>query len=165
MCYKGTNTWINLTSDILRSKHFNVHKHFSTAIQIGLECSFKPDSFSSEVGITLTVQSVERRATGLSARFRFPAGERFLFFTAFRLILRPTQPPIQWVQGECSPEVKRPKYEDEDIWGSADVAPLLISALDGTEWSASLSVCFNPVVIAAGALWVGGPQSNNIILP
>jgi hypothetical protein len=43
---------------------------------------------------------------------RFPAGLRiFLFTTASRTALGPTQPPIQWVAGVHSLEVKRPGCE------------------------------------------------------
>jgi hypothetical protein len=35
----------------------------------------------------------------------------FLFITASRTALGPTQPPIQWVQGALSLEVKRPRCE------------------------------------------------------
>jgi hypothetical protein len=37
----------------------------------------------------------------------------FLFATAFRPALGPTQPPIQWVQGALSPGLKRPGREDD----------------------------------------------------
>jgi hypothetical protein len=35
----------------------------------------------------------------------------FLFTTVFRMALRPTQPPIQWVPGVLSLGVKRPGHE------------------------------------------------------
>jgi hypothetical protein len=37
----------------------------------------------------------------------------FLFTTASRTALEPTQPPIQWVPGALSLEVKRPRREAE----------------------------------------------------
>jgi hypothetical protein len=37
--------------------------------------------------------------------------EIFLFTTVFKLVLGPTQPPIQWVQGTLSLGVKRPERE------------------------------------------------------
>jgi hypothetical protein len=46
----------------------------------------------------------------MSSRFRFPGGGLgiFLFTTASRTDLGPTQPPIQWVTGGSFPGVKRP---------------------------------------------------------
>jgi hypothetical protein len=35
----------------------------------------------------------------------------FLFTTASRTVLEPTQPPIQWVPGDLSVAVKRPELE------------------------------------------------------
>jgi hypothetical protein len=46
----------------------------------------------------------------------------FLFSTASRLDLGPTQPPIQWVPGVLSPAVKRPGREaDHSLSSSAEV--------------------------------------------
>jgi hypothetical protein len=46
----------------------------------------------------------------------------FLFATASRPTLRPTQPPIQWVVEVLSPRVKRPEREpDYSSTSSADV--------------------------------------------
>jgi hypothetical protein len=60
-------------------------------------------------------QSVERRATGSSARVRFPAGAReFFYSTASRLVLGPTQPPIQWVPRVISRGIKRPGRESDN---------------------------------------------------
>jgi hypothetical protein len=36
------------------------------------------------------------------------------FFMSSRLVLEPTQPPIQWVPGALSPGVKRPGREDDN---------------------------------------------------
>ena len=44
-------------------------------------------------------------------------GKIFLLCKARRLALEPTQPPIQWLSGNVSSEVKQPKYEDE-YWHS-----------------------------------------------
>jgi hypothetical protein len=50
------------------------------------------------------------------------AGEVFLFSTAFRTILGPTQPPIQWVPENLSPRVKRTECEtDHSLLSSAEV--------------------------------------------
>jgi hypothetical protein len=40
----------------------------------------------------------------------------FFFITASRMVMGPTQPPIQWVPGALSLEVKRP-------WREADHSP------------------------------------------
>jgi hypothetical protein len=46
----------------------------------------------------------------------------FLFTTVSRTVLRPTQPPIQWVPGVLSLEVKRPGREaDQSPQSSAEV--------------------------------------------
>jgi hypothetical protein len=47
-------------------------------------------------------------------RVRIPARTgNFLFDTASTPALGPTQPPIQWLQGNISPEIKRPEREAE----------------------------------------------------
>jgi hypothetical protein len=46
----------------------------------------------------------------------------FLFTTASRMALGPTQPPIQWVPGALSLEVKRPGHEaDHSPPSSAEI--------------------------------------------
>jgi hypothetical protein len=48
------------------------------------------------------------------SRVRFSAGLGiFLFTTASRTALEPTQPPVQWVPGALSLEVKRPERETD----------------------------------------------------
>jgi hypothetical protein len=65
-------------------------------------------SHDSSVGIALGYGLDDR-----GSRVRFPAGggEFFLFTTASRTALGPTQPPIQWVSGALSLGVKRPGRE------------------------------------------------------
>jgi hypothetical protein len=68
-----------------------------------------PDAKScdSSVGITLGYGLDNR-----GSRVRFLAGIGiFLFITASRMALGPTQPPIQWVPGALSLGIKRPGYE------------------------------------------------------
>jgi hypothetical protein len=57
------------------------------------------------------------------SRVRFPTGDGiFLFTTAFRTALEPTQPPIQWVPGALSLGVKQPGREaDHSPPSSAEV--------------------------------------------
>jgi hypothetical protein len=62
-------------------------------------------------GITQTNPNYKWRATGWTARVRFPAWQDYLFSTASRLALRPVQPPIRWVPGASSPGIKRPGRE------------------------------------------------------
>jgi hypothetical protein len=46
----------------------------------------------------------------------------FLFCIAFRLVLGHTQPPVQWVPGDISPEIKTAGHEtDNSTKSSADV--------------------------------------------
>jgi len=50
------------------------------------------------------------------SRVRFPAGlVIFLFTTSPRTSLGPTHPPIQWVSGALSQEVKRPESEADHL--------------------------------------------------
>jgi hypothetical protein len=52
--------------------------------------------------------------TGLITVVRFPEGTKkglFLFSTASRPALLPTQPSIKWVSGSLSPGLKRPGHE------------------------------------------------------
>jgi hypothetical protein len=70
------------------------------------------ESRASSVGIALGY-GLENRGS----RVRFPAGAgNFLFITASRTALGPTQPPIKWVPGALSLGVKRP-------WREADHSP------------------------------------------
>jgi len=51
---------------------------------------------------------------GWTTNTRLPEGEGiFLFVTASRWTLGPTQASIQWVLGALSPEVKRPGHESD----------------------------------------------------
>jgi hypothetical protein len=63
-------------------------------------------------GKTGIAQSVQRRVTGWTARFRFPAGvTNFLFPTEYRPTLGPIQPHTLRVPGTLSPKVKRPELQ------------------------------------------------------
>jgi hypothetical protein len=80
---------------LYRSRYFSPHpnkkKYFKTCYA-GLEAGIP--------------QSVQRRTTGWTARFRFLVVARtrdFLFYTAPRPALGPRQPPIQWVPRALSP--------------------------------------------------------------
>jgi hypothetical protein len=52
--------------------------------------------------------------------------EIFLSSTSFRLVLRPIQPPIQWILGTLSPGVKQPEHE-------ADYLPPTIAEVKNME--------------------------------
>jgi hypothetical protein len=76
--------------------------------------------------LEVIAQSVKRRAMGwtigvLGFDSRQGLGI-FLFTTASRTALEPTQPPIQWVPGALSLEVRRPEREaDHSPPSSAEV--------------------------------------------
>jgi hypothetical protein len=68
-------------------------------------------SRDSSVGIVLGYGLDDR-----GSRVRFPAGAwNFLFDTASRNALGPTQPPIQWIPGALSLGVKRPGREADNF--------------------------------------------------
>jgi hypothetical protein len=72
----------------------------------------------SSVGIALGYGLDDR-----GSRVRFPRGLGiFLFTTASRTVLGPTQPPIQWVPGALSLRVKRPgRVADHSLPSSSEV--------------------------------------------
>jgi hypothetical protein len=73
--------------------------------------------------------SIVTELRGWTTGVRFPAGVGtfFIFVTASGPVFGPTQPPIQWVQGVLSAEVKLPQSE-------ADHSPLS-SAEGKNSWS------------------------------
>jgi hypothetical protein len=114
-------------------------------------------------------------------RVRFPAGlVIFLFTTASRPALGPTEPPIQWVPGALSPGVKRPWHEaDHSPLSSAEVKECVelhfhlrtrfmawclvkqrdnftFTLLDGGEWSVTRPGRFIPGEGGAGTHWIWG---------
>jgi hypothetical protein len=60
---------------------------------------------------TVKAQSVQLWATGWTIGVVGRNLRIFLFTTASRTVLGPTQPHIHWLPGAPSPEVKRPKRE------------------------------------------------------
>jgi hypothetical protein len=68
-------------------------------------------------------QSIQRWAAGWTAGVRFPTRIRdFLYFTASRAALEPTQPPTQWMPGALTPRLKRQGYKtDNSSPSSAEV--------------------------------------------
>jgi hypothetical protein len=60
----------------------------------------------------------------LSGRVSFWAQERDFLFQASRLVLGPTQPPIQWVLGTFSPGVKI--YNQPFVYFSIRAARLVL---------------------------------------
>jgi hypothetical protein len=77
-----------------------------------------PKSSDSSVGIALGYGLDDR-----GSRVRFPSGLGiFLFTTASRTDLGPTQPPVQWLPGALSLGRKRPGREsDHSPSSSAEV--------------------------------------------
>jgi hypothetical protein len=56
--------------------------------------------------------------------FDYRQGQKILLFTASREALGPTLPPIQWVRGALSQEIRRPGREtDHSPPSSAEVRP------------------------------------------
>jgi hypothetical protein len=79
-------------------------------------------SRGSAVGIA-TGHGLHNKGTGV----RNPVGTR-ISSISFREILRPTQPPLQWVPEALSPVVKRQKHEaDHSILTCAEVMETYIS--------------------------------------
>jgi hypothetical protein len=68
------------------------------------------------------IDSVRKLSDDRGSRVRFPAGLGiFLFTTASRTALRPTQPPIQWVPRALCLAVKRPGREADHSPSSAEI--------------------------------------------
>jgi hypothetical protein len=79
------------------------------AVSVFMKSTHFNTSHDSSVGIALGY-----RLGDLVSSVRFPAGVgNFLFTTVSRTALGPTQPPIQWVPGALSLEVKRPGRESD----------------------------------------------------
>jgi hypothetical protein len=97
--------------------------HYFSAILSNIILQSKPrESRDSSVGIALGYRLDDR-----GSRVLFPAGAGnfFLFTTASRTALGPTQPPIQWVPEAFSLGVKR-------LWREADHSPP--SSAEVKEW-------------------------------
>jgi hypothetical protein len=61
-------------------------------------------------------ESVQRLTMGWAieeSRLRFPAGKKY--YITFRLVLRPTQPAVQWLSGEISLGIRRPGREAHQL--------------------------------------------------
>jgi hypothetical protein len=67
-------------------------------------------SHDSSVGIIALGYGLDDRSSGFDSRRGLGI---FLFTTAFRTALGPTQPPIQWVPGALSLGIRRPGCEAE----------------------------------------------------
>jgi hypothetical protein len=74
-------------------------------------CANALDTTRSSSVSTVTGRRVQAGPPGL--KFRHGLCESFLFATAFRPALEPTDPPVQWELGALSPRVKRPEREDD----------------------------------------------------
>jgi hypothetical protein len=94
------------------------------------------------------------------SRVRFPVGLGiFLFTTACRRALGPTKPPIQWVQGALSLEVKRPEREAhhspsstaevKNAWSCTSTPPIhmawcLVKHRDNLTFTFTFTFCLLP---------------------
>jgi hypothetical protein len=88
-------------------KYMGMHRSLFLRHKNEVLLTFKKKSRDSSVSIALSYGLDDR-----GSRVRFPTGAGiFLFTTVSRLALGPTQPPIQWVPGALSLEVKRPGRE------------------------------------------------------
>jgi hypothetical protein len=89
----------------------------------------------------------------------------FLFTTASRTALGPTQPPIQWVPGAFSLEVKRPGREaDHSRPSSAEVkewVDVYLHSPNTPSWRCAHRVRSRDSLLVTSAMW---PVSNCIIL-
>jgi hypothetical protein len=75
------------------------HNQFAVNVQIRTQVQRSRDA---SVGIATRLRDARRR-------FDSKQGQNiFLYATAFRWALGPTQPPFKWVSGACFPGVKRP---------------------------------------------------------
>jgi hypothetical protein len=83
---------------------------------------FPEDGGKYRAVFKITIWEIIYWATGWTIGVRFSAGPGvFLFTTASRKALGPTQPPIQWVPGALSLWVKRPGREADHSSPSAEV--------------------------------------------
>jgi hypothetical protein len=100
-----------------------------------------PKSRDSSVGIALGYGMDDR-----GSRVRFPARTgNFSLHHAFRTALGPTQPPIQWVPGSLSLEVKRPGREaDHSPLSSAKVKECVELYLHSPNTNLPLPIILHP---------------------
>jgi hypothetical protein len=97
---------------------------FNNAVYICFRNSRITSNLSSSKMRVRTGDSAVGIATGWRQRGRSSSPGRvknFLFSTSTRLVLGPTQPPIQPIPGVLSPEVKRPEREEDSSPTSAEV--------------------------------------------
>jgi hypothetical protein len=120
---------VEVWSGLTTPTYLTAEQHCGRAYICNNECLKRPFNFASKYFIineNLIFQSAQRLGYGLGdcgSRVRFPAGAgNFLFTTASRTALGPTQPPIPWVPAALSLGVKRPEREaDRSPPSSAEV--------------------------------------------
>lgn len=90
---------------------------------------------SSHILVGLVSQWTRQWAEWPKNQGLYPDGgkEIFPFSKAFKLALRPTQPPKQWTLGDISPGVKQPVHTStaklKNVWYSAELSARAISSL------------------------------------
>jgi hypothetical protein len=78
------------------------------------KCTIQPTFLQLELGQFCHYTSEIEAGWPRNQVFNSQEGQEiFLFSTASKSALRPTQPPVQWVLGTVFPRVKQPGHEDD----------------------------------------------------
>jgi hypothetical protein len=90
----------------------------------GMRCIYSSVSYAIRGPVSFR-SSILIYLSGVALRYGLDESRQglgiFLFTTASRLALGPTKPPLQWVPGDLSKGVKRPRREADHSPSSAEV--------------------------------------------